>query len=76
MRLYTHALEDRTLQSPNRADIYDKRGTAYYRNTDCSHAPADYSEAIKLSPRYSPCFHERGMAWQDKGDLAKANDDL
>ncbi|HEV2263209.1 MAG TPA: tetratricopeptide repeat protein [Stellaceae bacterium] len=147
VRLYTRALDDRTLQSSDRADIYDKRGTAYYRNTDYTHALADYSEAIKLSPdcgqcfnnrgmarnqtgdydgaiadftaalkyeqhdpalwqvyfnrgiawyhkndndhaiadydlaiklnpRCSPCFHDRGMAWQDKGDLAKANDDL
>ncbi|HKR18736.1 MAG TPA: tetratricopeptide repeat protein [Stellaceae bacterium] len=147
VRLYTRALDDRALQSSDRAGVYDKRGTAYYRNTDYTHALADYSEAIKLSPdcgqcfnnrgmarnqtgdydgaiadftaalkyeqhdpalwqvyfnrgiawyhkndndhaiadydlaiklnpRCGPCFHDRGMAWQDKGDLAKANDDL
>ncbi|MGH7001246.1 MAG: tetratricopeptide repeat protein, partial [Stellaceae bacterium] len=147
IRRYTHALADRALTASDRADIYDKRGTAYYRNTDYAHAIADYGEAIKLSPdcghcynnrgmarnqtgdydgaiadftaalkyeqrdaalwqvyfnrgiawyhkndndhaiadydlaiklnpRCSPCFHDRGMAWQDKGDLAKANDDL
>ena len=147
VRLYTHALADRALTASARADTFNKRGTAYYRNTDYTHALADYSEAIKLSaecgqcynnrgmarnqtgdydgaiadftaalkfeqhnpalwqvyfnrgiawyhkndndhaiadydlaiklnPRCSPCFHDRGMAWQDKGDLAKANDDL
>jgi tetratricopeptide (TPR) repeat protein len=147
VRLYTRALADRTLPSPDRANVYDKRGTAYYRNADYAHAIADYSAAIKtspecghcynnrgmarnqtgdydgaiadftaalkyeqgerdlwqvyfnrgiawyhkndndhaiadydlaikLNPRCSPCFHDRGMAWQDKGDLAKANDDL
>ena len=146
-RLYTRALADHTLTASDRADIYNKRGTAYYQNTDYAHAVADYSAAIKLSPdcghcfnnrgmarnqtgdydgaiadftaalqyeqherdlwqvylnrgiawyhkndndraiadydlaiklnpRCSPCFHDRGMAWQDKGDLAKANDDL
>lgn len=147
VRLYTRALDDRTLPSSDRANVYDKRGIAYYRNGDYAHAVADYSAAIKLdpdcghcfnnrgmarnqtgdydgaiadftaalkyeqhdsglwqvyfnrgiawyhkndndhaiadydlaiklNPRCSPCFHDRGMAWQDKGDLAKANDDL
>lgn len=147
VRLYTRALADHALTASDRADIYEKRGVAYYKNTDYAHAVADYSAAIKLSPdcgrcfnnrgmarnqtgdydgaiadftaalqyeqndpgvwqvyfnrgiawyhkndndhaiadydlaikrnpRCSPCFHDRGMAWQDKGDLAKANDDL
>ncbi|HYL48141.1 MAG TPA: tetratricopeptide repeat protein [Stellaceae bacterium] len=147
VRLYTHALANRTLMPSDRADTYKKRGTAYYRNGDYTHALADYGAAIKLSPqcgscynnrgmarnqtgdydgaiadftaaiqyeqhdpdlwqvyfnrgiawyhkndndraiadydqaiklnaRCAPCFHDRGMAWQDKGDLAKSNDDL
>ena len=68
VRLYTRALDDRTLPSSDRANVYDKRGTAYYRNTDYAHAVADYSVAIKLSPDCGHCFNNRGMARNQTGD--------
>lgn len=68
IHLYTRALADHTLNASDRADIYDKRGTAYYRNTDYAHALTDYSEAIKLSPECGACYNNRGMALNQKGD--------
>ncbi|MBU6505980.1 MAG: tetratricopeptide repeat protein [Alphaproteobacteria bacterium] len=35
----------------HRVAAYNKRGTAYYHNSDYPQALADYSAAIKLSPQ-------------------------
>jgi tetratricopeptide (TPR) repeat protein len=61
---------------PDLWQVYFNRGIAWYHKNDNDRAIADYDQAIKLNARCAPCFHDRGMAWQDKGDLAKSNDDL
>lgn len=68
VHLYTRALNDRTLPSSDRANVYEERGTAYYRNTDYKRATADYGEAIKLSPDCGHCYNNRGMARNQTGD--------
>jgi tetratricopeptide (TPR) repeat protein len=68
IRLYTHALADRTLAPQDRVRAYDARGTAYYGNNEYDRALADYSAAIKLGTDCGTCYNNRGMARNQKGD--------
>ena len=58
--------------SPNPTDAvgYFIRGTTW--NQDDDRAIADYSEAIRLNPKFVQAYHSRGAAFMTKGDLNKA----
>ena len=39
---------------------------------DYERAISDYTEAIRLDPKYSTAYANRGFAWLQKGDLDRA----
>jgi tetratricopeptide (TPR) repeat protein len=51
---------------------YNNRGVAWAGKGEFDKAIADYTEAIRLDPKYAAAFYNRGMAWDDKGDNDKA----
>jgi lipoprotein NlpI len=53
----------------NRALAYNSRGIAYYNEKDLDRAVADYSEAIRLDPKYAAAYNNRGVAYRDRGDF-------
>jgi tetratricopeptide (TPR) repeat protein len=48
------------------------RGITWKAKGDLDRAIADYTEAIRLDPKYERAYHNRGNAWSDKGDLDRA----
>ncbi len=36
---------------------------------------ADYTEAIRLKPDYAAAFNSRGLAYENRGEKAKAEED-
>jgi tetratricopeptide (TPR) repeat protein len=59
----------------NLAVAYYSRGLAYYDKDDDDRAIADYSEAIRLDPKYAQAYSSRGLAYDHKGDLGRADPD-
>ena len=55
---------------------YNNRGTAYRKNGDWERAIADYTEAIRLDPKYTHAYNNRGTAYGGKGDMGRAIADL
>jgi tetratricopeptide (TPR) repeat protein len=55
---YTQALQ---LNSSD-AELYYKRGLAYYQLGDYEAAIADYSQAININPHDAKLYHKRGLA--------------
>ena len=47
---------------------YNNRGTAYQKKGDLDLAIADYSEALRLDPKYSLPHYNRGLAYVRKGE--------
>jgi tetratricopeptide (TPR) repeat protein len=54
---------------------YNNRGNAYYAEKDYDHAIADYTEAIRLDPKYALAHINRGNAYKVKGDYDRAIED-
>jgi tetratricopeptide (TPR) repeat protein len=52
------------------------RGLAYSAKKDYDRTIADYSEAIKLDPKYASAFYWRGKAKQMKGDASGGAADI
>ena len=52
--------------------IYNNRGFEYRYKGDLDRAIADYSEAIRLDPKYALTYSHRGFAWRKKGDFDRA----
>jgi lipoprotein NlpI len=59
-----------TLQ--DRLTAYSNRAMAYNVKGDRDRAIADYSEAIRLDPKYARPYNGRGNAYRAKGDLDRA----
>jgi lipoprotein NlpI len=53
-----------------RAIAYNNRGKALMYELD--RAIADFTEAIRLDPKYAPAYSNRGLAWHLKDDLEQA----
>ena len=48
----------------------------YAPQDEPSRAIADFSEAIRLNPKYAKAYNNRGLAYKEKGQLDKANQDF
>ena len=63
-------------QSPkDLSTAFNNRGNAYYDKKDYDHAIADYSEAIRLDPKFALAFFNRSCVFRDKGDSDRSIDD-
>jgi tetratricopeptide (TPR) repeat protein len=68
--------------NPKDADIYYNRGNAYKNQKlqgvgpemwrDYDRAIADYSQAIRLDPKYAVAYINRGISYEAKGDNDRA----
>ena len=68
----TAAIQSSRWSGKNLAWAHFNRGFAYRAKGDNDSAIADYSEAIRLDPRYSKAYGNRGNAYRAKGDYDRA----
>jgi tetratricopeptide (TPR) repeat protein len=63
-------------QSPkDLSTAFNNRGNAYYAMKDYDRAIADFSEAIRIDPKFAVAFYNRSCAYRDKGDGERSIDD-
>ena len=55
---------------------YYNRGNAYRNNGEYDKAITDYTEAIRLDPKYATAYNNRGIAYRHRGDTQKAQADF
>ena len=60
----------------NPAINYNNRGNAYHSKRDYDSAIADYSEAIRINPKYAMPYNNRGNSYHAKGDDDRAMADF
>ena len=53
-------------------DAYNNRGLAYSDKGENDRAIADYTEAIRLDPKYANAYINRGLAYREKGETDRA----
>ena len=56
----------------NCAYVFNRRGLIWVEQRDFDRAIADYSQAIRIDPRYAGAFYNRGAAWLHKRELDRA----
>lgn len=66
-----HLGNDRTI-----SDYYSERGFAYLKRDDYVHALADLDNAIRANPKNARALKNRGLAYEARGDTARAEADL
>ena len=59
-----------------RSDYYSERGFAYLKKNDYDRAILDLDNAIRLNPDNGRALKSRGLAYQARGDTARADTDL
>jgi hypothetical protein len=64
------------LYSRLNALAYSSRGSAYVTKGDLDRAIVDYTEAIRLYPKYAEAYYNRGTAYATKGDRESAVGDF
>src|SRR5216117_727816 len=69
---YTRAIESGDLPHPDLFFAFNNRGNAYAGKRDYDRAIRDYSEALRLNPKYAAAFRNRGRALVHKGDYDRA----
>jgi len=57
------------------ASIHQIRGTTYYEQGNLDLAIAEFDQAIELRPELASAYVDRGLAFQGKGDPARALED-
>jgi tetratricopeptide (TPR) repeat protein len=55
---------------------YSSRGNAYLAKGDLDRAIVDFTEAIRLDPKYAEAYYNRGTAYATKGDRESAVGDF
>ncbi|MGH6825108.1 tetratricopeptide repeat protein [Methyloceanibacter sp.] len=60
----------------DRAWAYSNRGVSYDNKGDLDRAFADYSEAIRLDPKFADAYRNRGEIWLTRGENDRAMSDL
>ena len=68
----TRIIQGRGETAKNSAIARRYRGLAYQRKDDLDRAIADYSEAIRLDPKYAEAYYGRGLTYRNKGDVERA----
>jgi tetratricopeptide (TPR) repeat protein len=62
---------------PNNAGAYGLRGSIYVEfKKDYDRAIADFTHAIRIDPNNANAYNNRGIAYQAKGDTARADADF
>jgi tetratricopeptide (TPR) repeat protein len=59
-----------------KSDYYAERGFSYLKKKDYDHAIADLDNAIRLYHKSARSFRNRGLAYEAKGDAARAQVDF
>lgn len=70
--LVTRGLRDIAQLDKTRAEELLKRGKAFFDNGDYDKAIADFTEAIRLDPKYAVAYNNRGSAYSSMGEFDKA----
>ena len=60
------------LDTRNLATVLFNRGNAYFDQRDFARAIADYSEVVRLNPRFANAYANRALAYEELGDQARA----
>ncbi|HEX2726211.1 MAG TPA: tetratricopeptide repeat protein, partial [Beijerinckiaceae bacterium] len=66
------AAERRDQADAASASIYFDRGYAHSLKDDFDRAIADFTEAIRLDPKYISALFSRGVTYYNKGDFDRA----
>lgn len=77
VRNYEKAIQEKAAR-PNLmdADAYNTRGNRFLEQRQINRAIADFSEAVRLDPKYAVAYGNRAMAYKLLGDKAKAISDF
>ena len=69
----TRMIEGAQADTPHdRAVLYYDRGIAYKNEKQFDRALADYSDAIKLDPKYAHAYLNRALVYASNGDYARS----
>lgn len=72
----TRIIQGRGETAKDSAIAHHQRGLSYNSKGDFDRAIADYSEAIRLEPKFAEAYLSRGLAHLYSGDLTKALADV
>src|SRR5262249_7737007 len=68
----TRIIQGRGESAKESAIAHHERGISYKSKGDVDRAIANFSEAIRLDPKYAEAYYVRGVAYGNKGDLDRA----
>jgi tetratricopeptide (TPR) repeat protein len=58
------------------AEAFNHRGLAYRLKGDIERAIQDYSQAIRIHPKFAMAYNNRGVAYDKKGEYERATQDF